>query len=389
MGRLSNRKEALMKNLRNVDTIPVNNPLKLSRKGQAIFSSYTLSNVSVLCDGCGRAFIGMQGLNIRLGCGTRCIGVQNTNQLVAGPQEQPEIQQDQDDDIFYTSEDTEPFEWDDSDNVYHTPENEPNEQDELDNNDNDGGQQVEGGGSRNRTLTSPENNVVAIQRQNVNKTTTDDIRREIFKKQNFDVNYSSDLSEDFDWIRHSVYTMLRFQECVSLSSDRIGHDDYIEYGASEAGKLYQGEEGTKRLEEGSKKLPKYLKDMLDHLLLIKNDGSNMQTTGFIHSGLESFFMTADRPVKYTKRISKSREIHISNDILGFGSTVLPALYSAWIAKEIIKNVKDSLHEPAESSNIEDSSWLDSYWNEDRSNTIMPEISNSINVHEKKKYQKMN
>ncbi|KAG1349172.1 hypothetical protein G6F62_003661 [Rhizopus arrhizus] len=25
--------------------------------------------------------------------------------------------------------------------------------------------------------------------------------------------------------------------------DRIGHDDYIEYGASEAGKLYQGEEG--------------------------------------------------------------------------------------------------------------------------------------------------
>lgn len=174
-----------------------------------------------------------------------------------------------------------------------------------------------------------------------------------------------------------------------LFEDRIGHDDYIEYGASEAGKLYQGEEGTKRLEEGSKKLPKYLKDMLDHLLLIKNDGSNMQTTGFIHSGLESFFMTADRPVKYTKRISKSREIHISNDILGFGSTVLPALYSAWIAKEIIKNVKDSLHEPAESSNIEDSSWLDSYWNEDRSNTIMPEISNSINVHEKKKYQKMN
>lgn len=34
--------------------------------------------------------------------------------------------------------------------------------------------------------------------------------------------------------------------------DRIGHDDYIEYGASEAGKLYQGEEGTKRLEGGRK-----------------------------------------------------------------------------------------------------------------------------------------
>ncbi|KAI9361751.1 hypothetical protein BD770DRAFT_434252 [Pilaira anomala] len=131
------------------------------------------------------------------------------------------------------------------------------------------------------------------------------------------------------------------------------------------------------------------RDMLDHLLLIKNDGSNIQTIGFIHSGLESFFMTADRPVKYTTRINKSREIHISNDISGFGSTVLPALYSAWIAKEIIENVKNSLHKTVERNNIKDSGWLDDYWDEDRSKTIIPETSNSSDVRGKKKCQKLN
>ncbi|KAI8968192.1 hypothetical protein BDF20DRAFT_827803, partial [Mycotypha africana] len=172
-----------------------------------------------------------------------------------------------------------------------------------------------------------------------NKTAAADIRREIFTSQEFDKNYSHDLSSDFDWIRHSVYTLLRLyesdklkkphreswylshvwqfissvfdnienidvlsQECSSVSSskrknkdrsigsiemrerkkmgyrcdmifceNRVGHDEIIEYGASEAGKLYDGDEGTKRLEEGSKKLPKCLKNMLDRLLLKKDD----------------------------------------------------------------------------------------------------------------------
>lgn len=53
-------------------------------------------------------------------------------------------------------------------------------------------------------------------------------------------------------------------KCLSVSSSKrknkdrsIGSvdDDSIEYGAPEAGKMYDGEQGTKRLEEGSKKLP--------------------------------------------------------------------------------------------------------------------------------------
>lgn len=122
--------------------------------------------------------------------------------------------------------------------------------------------------------------------------------------------------------------------------NRIGHDESIEYGASEAGKLFDGDKGTKRLEEGSKKLSKSLKDMLDHLLLKKDDISKIQTIRFVHSGLESFFMTADCSVKYALRIIKSRKTHISNDISGFGSTILPALYSAWIAKKkLLKTYK--------------------------------------------------
>lgn len=53
--------------------------------------------------------------------------------------------------------------------------------------------------------------------------------------------------------------------------NRCGHDEIIEYGATEVGSLYDGDEVTKRFEEGFIKLPKCLKDMLDSLLLKKDD----------------------------------------------------------------------------------------------------------------------
>ncbi|CEJ04759.1 hypothetical protein RMCBS344292_18712 [Rhizopus microsporus] len=169
--------------------------------------------------------------------------------------------------------------------------------------------------------------------------------------------------------------------------NRIGHDEYIEYGASEAEKLYDGDEGTKRMEKGSKRLPKCLKDILDHLLLKKDDRSRIQTIGFILSGLESYFMTAGRPVKYATRIIKSRRIHISNDISGFGLIILPAIYSAWIAKEVVKKVQDVLHEPVECDNTEDSSWLDDYWDDGKINAILPETSTSSDLRGGKKIKR--
>lgn len=73
-----------------------------------------------------------------------------------------------------------------------------------------------------------------------------------------------------------------------------------------------------------------------------------------HSGLESFFMTADYPVKYATRITKSRKTHISNDISGFNSTILPTLYSAWMAKELVKKVQDVLYASIKCYNVENS-----------------------------------
>lgn len=123
-----------------------------------------------------------------------------------------------------------------------------------------------------------------------------------------------------------------------IREGRCGHDEYIEYGASEAGSLYEGVGESRRPEEGSKKLPQCLKDMLNCLLFKKNDPSNMQTVGFIHSGLES----SDRPVKHVTTITKSKSVHISNDVSNFGLTVLPAFYSAWVVKEIVRHVQASL-----------------------------------------------
>ncbi|KAI7897047.1 uncharacterized protein EV154DRAFT_410522, partial [Mucor mucedo] len=137
--------------------------------------------------------------------------------------------------------------------------------------------------------------------------------------------------------------------------NRVGHDETIEYGASEVGGLYDGNQGTKRLEEGCKKLPKCLKDMLNNLLL--------------------------------KKDNKSRKTHISNDISGFGSTVLPAIYSAWIAKEVVKDVQGALISSVGCDDVGDSSWLDNYWDEEGKDDIVPETLTSSGLRIGKKFKK--
>jgi hypothetical protein len=61
-----------------------------------------------------------------------------------------------------------------------------------------------------------------------------------------------------------------------FARESCGHDETIEYGASEAGKLYDGNEAPKRLEEGFVKLPKCLKDIIVKV----NNPEEMQTVGY-------------------------------------------------------------------------------------------------------------
>ncbi|KAI8082179.1 hypothetical protein BDF21DRAFT_451587 [Thamnidium elegans] len=63
------------------------------------------------------------------------------------------------------------------------------------------------------------------------------------------------------------------------------------------GKAYDGDQATKRLEEGFVKLPKRLKDTLGDILPKCDDNKKLQAIGFIHSGLQSYVIRADRPTK--------------------------------------------------------------------------------------------
>lgn len=93
--------------------------------------------------------------------------------------------------------------------------------------------------------------------------------------------------------------------------------------------------------------------MLDSLLLKVNDITQVQTVGFIHSGLQFYVIHADRPTKYITRMSKSRPYHISNDISEFGKSVLPAIYIAWVIKGIVARVDTLITKDISSKNNED------------------------------------
>lgn len=144
------------------------------------------------------------------------------------------------------------------------------------------------------------------------------------------------------------------------------HDEVEEYGASEAGKAYDGDQAIKRLEEGFVKLPKCLKDMLDNILPKCDDNKKLQTINFIHSGLQPYVIRADRPTKYITRIQKSRNYHLSSDISQFGTIVLPAIYIAWVTKDIVRNTYNIIQESNthnNNSNIQGPEWLTQYWEE--------------------------
>lgn len=152
------------------------------------------------------------------------------------------------------------------------------------------------------------------------------------------------------------------------------HDEILEFGATETGKDYDGDEATKRLIEGFIKLPKCLKDMLDNLAMNIQTTADIEVVGFIHSGLQSFLVRADRPTPYVTRLTRVRSVHISSDVSNFGPTVLPSLYSAWLAREIVKRVLLLPTSPAAINNA-DSSWLETYWMPCKP-IFMPETSTS-------------
>ncbi|KAG2237056.1 hypothetical protein INT48_001824 [Thamnidium elegans] len=161
-----------------------------------------------------------------------------------------------------------------------------------------------------------------------------------------------------------------------FTKQSCGHDEVEEYGASEAGKDYDRDQATKRLEESFVKLRKCLKDMLDNILFRNDDYKKLQTVGFIHSGLQSYVVRADRPTRYITRTQKYKTYHVSNNISNFGSTILPVIYIAWVIKDIAKNTYNIIQESDEDDNNSNSSeWLTQYWDESEEED-MPQTSSS-------------
>ncbi|KAI8877374.1 hypothetical protein K501DRAFT_278513 [Backusella circina FSU 941] len=157
-------------------------------------------------------------------------------------------------------------------------------------------------------------------------------------------NYDHNTSHDCDWMRITIYQLLREYEAGTLKKHH-SEEWYMAHVWNFIDTVFNDVDGaTKRLEEGFLKLPKCLKDMLDNILSKVDYFTKVQTLGFIHSGLQSYLVRADRPTKYTTRIAKSRTYHISNDITEFGKSVLPAIYIAWVIKDIVAKMNTIIAE---------------------------------------------
>ncbi|KAG2236060.1 hypothetical protein INT48_008154 [Thamnidium elegans] len=137
-----------------------------------------------------------------------------------------------------------------------------------------------------------------------------------------------------------------------------GHNTSLEFGGREAKLIIEGGFGSKFLQEGFLNLSFIQKDMLD--VLLEKVGYDdlfffLRTVGFIHSGLSCTMVELDRPTSYISRVSRGNKIKISNSVLNFGSTVLPATLSSWICCEIIKEILDIILSDKE-ENPNDTSW---------------------------------
>ncbi|KAI8367028.1 hypothetical protein EDC96DRAFT_544064 [Choanephora cucurbitarum] len=198
--------------------------------------------------------------------------------------------------------------------------------------------------------------------------------------------YDREKHFDLDWIKHSVYTLVREHENGSLKKDHLenwynihlwfmidhifgnlegleiirtiedvnNHTrqpmgrrfDYLicqinpnsssslEFGASEVDKIDKLN-GNKMIKERGTKLPKVLKDMLD--LLVK------ENEGVVHSGLHMKVIRVDRPKGYITRITDGKALQVPTDITKFGENVLPVLVQVYCLKLLVKDTFESVN----------------------------------------------
>ncbi|CAG8661214.1 6334_t:CDS:10, partial [Ambispora gerdemannii] len=236
------------------------------------------------------------------------------------------------------------------------------------------------------------------------KSNTSDLRELIFRSDLHDQLFDRSKNFDYDWIRNTTYNLVleyeanhlakdhletwimlhvwsfidkifldidgmeivRGESCSYASSNRKNSQRVVastgsmkkkamgrrgdliirkwhtEYGCGEAGKIFEGINGTKIIKEGGLKMPKMLRDMFNDLCetmkMRKDKIRKLETVGFIISGLKISLLRLDLPAGHVCRLSRTRLFEIPTQVSEFGAKVLPTMSLIWKAKAIVKNV---------------------------------------------------
>ncbi|CAG8744498.1 20369_t:CDS:2, partial [Dentiscutata erythropus] len=237
------------------------------------------------------------------------------------------------------------------------------------------------------------------------KSNTSDLRELIFRSDLHDQPFDRSKNFDYDWIRNTIYNLVLEYEANHLEKDHLEtwiilhmwsfidkafldiegieivrgescsyvlsnrknsqwvvvstdsmkrkamgwHGDLIirkwhtEYGCSEAGKIFEGINGTKIIKEGGLKMPKMFRDMFIDLCktikMQKNKIRRLETVGFIISGLRISLLRLDLPAGHVCRLSQTWLFEMPTQISEFGTKALPTISLA-IVKNVIKLIEE-------------------------------------------------
>ncbi|UZO04439.1 uncharacterized protein OCT59_024825 [Rhizophagus irregularis] len=147
-----------------------------------------------------------------------------------------------------------------------------------------------------------------------------ELQKQIFMPEQMDQDFNRSRDFDRDWIRNTVYNLLLEYESNALMSDHLElwilvhvwnftykvFNDIEEVKCTEAGRQFEGQNGTKLLQERGLKMPKMMKDMFDQLCKTFDQDEKktrkLETIGFLYAGMFFYLILNLASVAYLDSI---------------------------------------------------------------------------------------
>ncbi|CAG8502910.1 14391_t:CDS:2 [Cetraspora pellucida] len=146
------------------------------------------------------------------------------------------------------------------------------------------------------------------------------------------------------------------RKSIGRRGDLIIRKGSYEYGASEVGKDYDGDNGSKLLKERGLKSPKMLKDMIVNLgNFVEWKAEKLrqfELVSFIHAGLFMILLRMDVPAGYICRITRSDTLQMPTNVNQF-EKALKCLVLTWKAKMIVRKTIEVVEEMCDGDTLED------------------------------------